>query len=809
MPNRDGINLTNPITIVDKSLNKNAFWSDEGVGGLHQKDTLIERNNIVPARRVEGLLCYVSETGKYYKLKPNYSTVNELLLDTDWEELSTGTGQVPIYTFANGLTTVTAPNGVDKTVSIGAGTSDRLTSELLFILNETQGNNSIYTTTVLGNQLSLTYFNSGEKSTVLSPSTLSLSFTNNINYTVSSLKMNSTGDLVLTDANANSSNPITLSQLWNRGSVGGTDKQIQYNDNNVLGGFGIYDKTYTNLTLGTKAKAYRKSQVVKGNGSFDTVKGTAQISEDSVYIATTDATPTKLKIDTDILSISNNQTTISAHINIACYNATSNLSAGWLFWGVFKRDNSGAVSLVGTPMLLAERKETGMESTNVSINTVNKEINILVTGLASTNIRWHAGLHSSEVSYNEPSYVTPINYTYGRLYNWYAASSRSYGMLYNWYAATDIRNIAPVGWHVPSKAEYDTLIAYLGGSSVAGGKLKEIGTTYWGSPNTGATNETGFNAILVSYRESYGSFVGTNVTQFRNSSDNSLLRVCEGYAYVDYTSTVSAYNKVGASIRLIKDNSTDTGIMTGNDGKQYPTVKIDWGSGSQVWLAQNLEETKFRDGSTIPIVTDNTAWSNLTTAGACWYNNTRTYDLAPVGWHLPSDTEYTTLKTYLGGYTIAGGKLKSTDTSAWSSPNTGATNITGFTALGTGARHNVFNFAWSGQYSYIATTNPVDPYLLYYNSTQFEKGDGVASIGCCVRFIRNINSVLTTQPVDAEGNVYETVTIGTQTYTKQNHKSKKWRTGENINVQDIYTNSAWTALTIPACCAYNNDENNV
>ena len=132
-----------------------------------------------------------------------------------------------------------------------------------------------------------------------------------------------------------------------------------------------------------------------------------------------------------------------------------------------------------------------------------------------------------------------------------------------------------------------------------------------------------------------------------------------------------------------------------------------------------------------------------------------------------------------------------------------------FTALGTGARHNVYNFAWSGQFSYIATTNPVDPYLLYYNSTQFEKGDGVASIGCCVRFIRNINSVLTTQPVDAEGNVYETVTIGTQTYTKQNHKSKKWRTGENINVQDIYTNSAWTALTIPACCAYNNDENNV
>ena len=78
-------------------------------------------------------------------------------------------------------------------------------------------------------------------------------------------------------------------------------------------------------------------------------------------------------------------------------------------------------------------------------------------------------------------------------------SGLGYGLLYNWYAASDA-NFATSGWHVPSYTEWTTLITYLGGSSVAGGKLKETGTVHWASPNTGATNESGFTGLPGGYR---------------------------------------------------------------------------------------------------------------------------------------------------------------------------------------------------------------------------------------------------------------------------------------------------------------------
>jgi len=79
----------------------------------------------------------------------------------------------------------------------------------------------------------------------------------------------------------------------------------------------------------------------------------------------------------------------------------------------------------------------------------------------------------------------------------------TYGYLYDW--ATAI-NICPTGWHLPSDAEWKQLTDFLGGTSVAGGKLKETGTTHWNSPNTGATNETGFTALPGGFRAVDGNF---------------------------------------------------------------------------------------------------------------------------------------------------------------------------------------------------------------------------------------------------------------------------------------------------------------
>jgi len=98
-----------------------------------------------------------------------------------------------------------------------------------------------------------------------------------------------------------------------------------------------------------------------------------------------------------------------------------------------------------------------------------------------------------------------------------SATGAIYGRLYNWYAVNDPRGLAPVGWHVPSDAEWDSLETHLGNN--AGGKLKETGTTHWALPNTGATNKTGFTGLPGGYRGFLGSWnSGTGYTGFWWSS---------------------------------------------------------------------------------------------------------------------------------------------------------------------------------------------------------------------------------------------------------------------------------------------------
>ena len=144
------------------------------------------------------------------------------------------------------------------------------------------------------------------------------------------------------------------------------------------------------------------------------------------------------------------------------------------------------------------------------------------------------------------------------------------------------------------------------------------------------------------------------------------------------------------------------GTMTDQSGNTYKTVKI----GNQTWMAENLRVTKYRNGDAIPVVNLSDDWNrDLTTGACCSYKNTMdknkiatfgllynwfavgdARNIAPVGWHVPTDADWTTLTTTLGGEEQAGSKLKEAGITHWSTDNTDATNESGFTAIPLGER---------------------------------------------------------------------------------------------------------------------------
>jgi uncharacterized protein (TIGR02145 family) len=195
--------------------------------------------------------------------------------------------------------------------------------------------------------------------------------------------------------------------------------------------------------------------------------------------------------------------------------------------------------------------------------------------------------------------------------------------------------------------------------------------------------------------------------------------------------------------------------VTDIDGNVYHTVTI----GTQVWMVENLKTTKYNDGAAIPLVMDIVTWAALTTPGYCWNNNdaatykdtygvlynwytVNTGKLAPAGWHVPTDSEWSVLATYLGGDSVAGSKLKEVGTTHWISPNTGATNETGFTALPGGYRNlfgAFFSIGGSG-YWWSATVRDATYSWgrgIYYNGANVFRFDYYNRSGFSVRCVRD------------------------------------------------------------------------
>ena len=175
-------------------------------------------------------------------------------------------------------------------------------------------------------------------------------------------------------------------------------------------------------------------------------------------------------------------------------------------------------------------------------------------GSGGSSTTWQNITIGAHTIYANDSTTTPSNRTkYGYLYNWYAAKGiYTTGDI----QSTDTLNICPSGWHVPTDAEWTTLTTELGGESVAGGKMKSIGTAYWNSPNTGATNESGFSALPGGVRNSVGSFFDIrnnaffwSATELDNSNAwNRYLNYNGGLVYVNYSN-----KSFGASVRCLRN----------------------------------------------------------------------------------------------------------------------------------------------------------------------------------------------------------------------------------------------------------------
>ena len=190
------------------------------------------------------------------------------------------------------------------------------------------------------------------------------------------------------------------------------------------------------------------------------------------------------------------------------------------------------------------------------------------------------------------------------------------------------------------------------------------------------------------------------------------------------------------------------------DNNRYEIVEI----GNQVWMAENLRTTRYNDGTPISLVTDNSAWASRTASAYTWYDNgptdfgalynfytvadTNTRNVCPIGWHIPSSTEWTTLSAFLGGNSVAGGKMKQSGLEYWASPNTSATNESGFNGLPGGDRagHSGGFFGISdfgGWWSFSYGTSGWVYYYLSYNNALLDTFDADPNRGLSIRCVKD------------------------------------------------------------------------
>lgn len=239
-----------------------------------------------------------------------------------------------------------------------------------------------------------------------------------------------------------------------------------------------------------------------------------------------------------------------------------------------------------------------------------------------------------------------------------------------------------------------TTTATCGGEIISdgGGKITERGVCWEQSPNP----------TILSQKTSEGKGDGAFTSNLTGLLTNTTYYV---KAYVTNDAGTAYGNEISFTLFLNTPGPSAVDI----DGNTYNSVKI----GNQIWMTANLSTTKFNDNTNIPLVTNGMKWQDLTTPAYCFYGDNLWYKeygalynwysvntgkLCPTGWHVATNAEWNTLYKFLGGTSVAGGKLKEVGTTHWADPNIGATNESGFTAIPCGLRvgNQLHNFREQG-----------------------------------------------------------------------------------------------------------------
>jgi uncharacterized protein (TIGR02145 family) len=200
--------------------------------------------------------------------------------------------------------------------------------------------------------------------------------------------------------------------------------------------------------------------------------------------------------------------------------------------------------------------------------------------------------------------------------------------------------------------------------------------------------------------------------------------------------------------------------VTDIDGNKYKTTII----GTQEWMAENLKTTKYSDGTAVPNVTNQTGWLYTETGAWCNKNNSDSLgiiygklynwyavspttngnkNVCPTGWHVPTQSEWNKLGDYLGGWKVAGGKMKSADTTIWNIPNVGATNTSLFNGLPGGSTFGgpLYEIGVKGNWwsSSSASDNGqnIISFYLRVNEASLQTSTNTKNIGYSIRCVKD------------------------------------------------------------------------